>query len=129
MGIKLSKQTTAESYHGSSTGLAETKDNWILLQSAKLNKMKKKVMSRKDLASVTSDTSNTRDPKECMANTSKPIKVMNIDNSALYAYKVNKSKQNPKTKQQKYKRNKRKKGKQSKGSQSNQSKTNSRKGE
>ena len=57
MGIKLSKQTTTEpypkSYHGSSTGFAEPKDNWILVQSSKLNKMKKKLRLKKDVESTT----------------------------------------------------------------------------
>ena len=95
MGIKQSKQTTVEpypeSYHGSSTGLTETKDNWILVQSNKLNKMKKKVMLRKDSASMISNMFNTRDPKECMANTSNPTNVNSINNSTLYAYKVHKT--------------------------------------
>ena len=83
MGIKLSKQTTTEpypeSYHGSSTGFTQPKDNWIMVQSSKLNKMKEKLKQRKDSASVTSNTFNTRDPKECMANTSNPTKVNNIE--------------------------------------------------
>ena len=101
MGIKLSKQTPTEpypkSYHGSSMRFTEPKDNWILVQSRKLNKMKKRMMSRKDSASMNSNAFNTRDPKECMANTSNPIKVNTIENSALYAYKVWKPKTNPKT--------------------------------
>ena len=113
MGIKLSKQTQAEpypkSYHGSSTRFTEPKDNWILVQSNKLNKMKDKLKLRKDSASVTSNTFNTRDPKECMANTSNPTRVSNIDNSALYAYKVNKACINSKTKHKQPKRNKKKK--------------------
>ena len=73
-------------------------------------------MLRKDSASVTSNTFTTRDPKECMANTSNPTKVNNIDNSALYAYKVNKTHLNSKAKQETPKRNKKKKkGKRHKG--------------
>ena len=89
--------------------------------------MKKKLMLRKDSASVNSNTFNTRDPKECMANTSKPVKVNNIDNSALYAYKVKRFKSNPKTKQQQPKRNRKRKGKHQKGSQGKQNKENNRK--
>ena len=104
MGMQLSKQTTAEpypeSYHGSSTRFTETKDNWILVQSRKLSKMKKKLKLRMDSAGVISNMSNTRDPKECMANTSDPTKINNIDNSALYAYKVNKTHVNSKAKQE-----------------------------
>ena len=115
MGIKLSKQTPAEpypeSYHGSSTRFTQPEDSWILVHSSKLNKMKKKLMLRKDSASINSNTFNTSDPKECMANTSKPIEVKNIDNSALYAYKVNKVHINSKAKHEQHKGNKKRKAK------------------
>ena len=113
MGIKLSKQTTTEpypeSYHGSSTRFTKPKDNWILVQSSKLKKMKDKLKLRKDPASVTPNTFNTRDPKECMANTSNPTRVSNIDNSALYAYKVNKVCNNFKAKYEQPKKDKKRK--------------------
>ena len=104
MGIKLSKKTTAEpypeSYHGSSTRFTEPKDNWILVHSSKLNKMEKRMIPRKDSASTNSNAFNTRDPKECMVNTSNPIKINSIDNSALYAYRVDKTCTNTKVNQQ-----------------------------
>ena len=72
MGIKLSKQTPTEpypeSYHGSSTRFTEPEDNWILIQSSKLNKMKKRMMSRKDSASANSNVDKSRQLNEKVWN-------------------------------------------------------------